>query len=121
MTKTEALRLALDAFGEIDWCNNSQWQSDRAKVAIASLKEALAQQEQDGECKHCTDGCPACDARKLPEQDCIEPDYKELWQQMCERCDSLDKKLAQQDAILENHTARIVDLQTHIDNLEGKQ
>jgi hypothetical protein len=24
-----------------------------------------------------------------------EPDYKELWQQMCERCDSLDKKLAQ--------------------------
>jgi|688.fasta_scaffold71186_4 hypothetical protein len=24
-----------------------------------------------------------------------EPDYKELWQQMCERCDSLDKKLTQ--------------------------
>jgi hypothetical protein len=95
MTKDEALKMALDAFGEIDWCNNSQWQSDRAKVAIASLKEALAQQEQDGECKYCTDGCPACDARKLPEQDCIEPDYKELWQQMCERCDSLDKKLAQ--------------------------
>jgi hypothetical protein len=45
MTKDEALRLALDAFGEIDWNNNSQWQSDRAKVAIASLKEALAQPE----------------------------------------------------------------------------
>ena len=27
------------------------------------------QPEQDGECKHCTDGCPACDARKLPEQE----------------------------------------------------
>jgi len=27
---------------------------------------------QDGECKYCTDGCPACDARKLPEQDWIE-------------------------------------------------
>jgi hypothetical protein len=25
--------------------------------------------EQDGECKYCTDGCPACDARKLPEQE----------------------------------------------------
>ena len=25
--------------------------------------------EQDGKCKHCTDGCPACDARKLPEQE----------------------------------------------------
>ena len=24
--------------------------------------------EQDGECKYCTDGCLACDARKLPEQ-----------------------------------------------------
>jgi hypothetical protein len=28
----------------------------------------LAQPEQHGKCKHCTDGCPACDARKLPEQ-----------------------------------------------------
>ena len=28
--------------------------------------------EQDGKCKNCTDGCPACDARKLPEQDWIE-------------------------------------------------
>ena len=46
MTKDEALKLALEAFGEIDWSNNSQWQSDRAKVAIATLKEALAQPEQ---------------------------------------------------------------------------
>ena len=36
---------------------------------ITAIKEALAQeQEQDGECKYCTDGCPACDARKLPAQ-----------------------------------------------------
>ena len=87
MTKDEALKLALVAFGEIDWSNNSQWQSDRAKVAIATLKEALANEalekmaenarelgldyepEQDGECKYCTDGCPACDARKLPTQE----------------------------------------------------
>ena len=45
MTKDEALKMALEAFGEIDWSNNSQWQSDRAKVAIATLKEALAQPE----------------------------------------------------------------------------
>ena len=25
--------------------------------------------KQDGQCKYCTDGCPACDARKLPEQE----------------------------------------------------
>lgn len=34
----------------------------------AYIKEALAQREQDGQCKHCTDGCPACDARKLPKE-----------------------------------------------------
>jgi hypothetical protein len=45
MTKDEALKMALEAFGEIDWSNNSQWQSDRAKVAIANLKEALAESE----------------------------------------------------------------------------
>ena len=41
----------------------------------AYIKEALAQPEQDGECKFCTDGCPACDARKLPTQEpvaCVE-------------------------------------------------
>jgi hypothetical protein len=47
MTKDEALKLALEAFGEIDWSNNSQWQSDRAKVAIATLKKAMAQPEQE--------------------------------------------------------------------------
>jgi hypothetical protein len=29
---------------------------------------------------------------------CKQDDYKALWQQMCERCDELDKKLAQQEA-----------------------
>ena len=46
MTK-EALKKALEAFGEIEWSNNSQWQSDRAKVAITAIKEALAQPEQE--------------------------------------------------------------------------
>lgn len=40
--KDEALKLALEALGEIEWSNNSQWQSDRAKVAITAIKEALA-------------------------------------------------------------------------------
>ena len=43
----EAMKLALEAFGEIEWSNNSQWQSDRAKVAITAIKEALAQPEQE--------------------------------------------------------------------------
>ena len=47
MTKDEALKLALEAFGEIEWSNNSQWQSDRAKVAITAIKEALAHPQQE--------------------------------------------------------------------------
>ena len=42
MTKDKALDLALDALGEIEWSNNSQWQSDRAKVAITAIKQARA-------------------------------------------------------------------------------
>lgn len=34
---------ALEAFGEIAWSNNSQWQADRAKVAITALRQALEQ------------------------------------------------------------------------------
>ena len=42
MTKLEqAARQALEALGEIEWSNNSQWQSDRAKTAITALREAL--------------------------------------------------------------------------------
>ena len=43
----EAFKLAMEAFGEIEWCNNSQWQSDRAKVAMTAIKKALAQPEQE--------------------------------------------------------------------------
>ena len=47
MTEREALKLALDAFGEIAWSNETQWQRDRAKEAITAIKEALAQPEQE--------------------------------------------------------------------------
>ena len=49
MTEREALKLALDAFGEIAWSNETQWQRDRAKEAITIIKEALAQPEHDYE------------------------------------------------------------------------
>jgi hypothetical protein len=70
VTKDEALRLARDALEDIgdEWGFTSQRTVPKRKEAITAIKEALAQTEKDGECKHCTDGCPACDARKLPEQ-----------------------------------------------------
>jgi hypothetical protein len=38
-------------------------------IAIrARGEQALAQLKQDGDCKKCKDGCPACDARKLQKE-----------------------------------------------------
>ena len=59
MTKDEALKLALK-FVEDSECGTADLE--------AHIKEALAQREQDGQCKRCTDGCPACDATKLPKE-----------------------------------------------------
>lgn len=55
MTKDEALKLALE-FIENSECGTADLE--------ARIKEALAQPEQDGECKYCTHGCHACDARR---------------------------------------------------------
>ena len=71
MTKDEALKLALEALeadplemvADVD--GHMVFLKDQA---ITAIKEALAQPEQDGECKYCTDGCPACDARKLSKE-----------------------------------------------------
>ena len=71
MTKDEALKLALSALDEVRQetfrlMRDGQTLYSEKKVwsTIISIKEVLAQeQEQDGECKYCTDGCPACDAR----------------------------------------------------------
>jgi len=71
MTK-EALKLALEALESCYSSDISMYRSfDKRKTdsAITAIKEVLAQPEQDGKCKYCTDGCPACDARKLPEQE----------------------------------------------------
>ena len=73
MTKDEALKLALEALiwttGSDDFGEGGQAYEGAKKClfpAITAIKEALAQPEQDGKCKYCKDGCPACDARKLP-------------------------------------------------------
>ena len=76
MTKDEALKLALSALNEVRQetfrlMRDGQTLYAEKKVweAIYTIKKVLAQPEQDGKCKYCTDGCPACDARKLPEQE----------------------------------------------------
>ena len=74
----EALKLAFEALNdmacwqegrEVDMGFDEPYAADTSRKAITAIKEALAQkQEQDGDCKKCVDGCPACDARKLPAQ-----------------------------------------------------
>lgn len=46
---------------------HAEMDADVQKIAraITALRAALAEPVQDGKCKHCVDGCPACDARKL--------------------------------------------------------
>jgi hypothetical protein len=94
MTKDEALRLALEALEDIgdEWGFTSQRTVPKRKEAITCLRLVIDAENisskpmaweqfypemgkpklvevQDGECKYCTDGCPACDARKLPKQE----------------------------------------------------
>ena len=73
MTKDEALKLALSALDEVRQetfrlMKDSQTLYSEKKVweAIYTIKKVLAQPEQDEECKYCTHGCAACDARKIP-------------------------------------------------------
>lgn len=44
----------------------SNWFQADLIEAIDKRGQALAQPKQDGDCKKCKDGCPACDARRLP-------------------------------------------------------
>ena len=84
MTK-EALKLALEVMrnqGDVsvdEWIGTEkaikealaqpeQEPTTKAGELRAMKTELWKQPEQDGECKYCTDGCPACDARKLKEK-----------------------------------------------------
>jgi hypothetical protein len=79
MTKDEALRLALEALKSID-------EAMPFPVAKLAIKECTAALEaKDGECKRCTDGCPACDARKLPEQEPVQVSPLEFVEMVMEK------------------------------------
>jgi hypothetical protein len=79
MTKDEALRLALEAMEYADAC----------------LKKQLTTKEKHEHAQDLLMEAGTAIKAALEAKD--EPDYKALWQQMCERCDELDKKLAQQE------------------------
>jgi hypothetical protein len=74
MTKDEALKMCLE-YIETD--------AHERKYVRHAIKEALAQ--PDGECKRCTDGCPACDARKLPKQEPVQVSPLEFVEMVMEK------------------------------------
>ena len=42
----EAMKIVLNMLGEIEWSSNSKWQSNRARDAIALIREAIEQAEK---------------------------------------------------------------------------
>ena len=54
--------------------NKSMWNSEAVKAYESGQGVVLVEkpyphyEPKDGECKYCTDGCPACDARKLQKE-----------------------------------------------------
>ena len=94
MTKDEALNLALEALEKCYGYRNHEWMNE----AITDIKEALAndtsQERVDETSKNVHKPCGLeCDCTDV----CKQVDYKALWQQMCERCDELDKRLSQSE------------------------
>jgi hypothetical protein len=143
MTQTEALRLALEALeNSVDLVRENAYNAEQlygnyparqGKVrglkvladdhekAITAIKAALEAKDEPVAWR---------DAAMLPKQKegetfivsyepkleaKDEPDYKALWQQMCERCDELDKKLAQRKPLTDEQAK---DLLKHSDLLD---
>jgi len=87
----EVLQMALDAL--------EQWNTPLYKrgTVITAIEEALAQ----------------------PEQDQFKPDWN-TEAVLVEEIQRMAKRIEDLEAMLERQTARIVDLQTHIENFDGE-
>lgn len=92
----------------------------QAKKAMAADKQEPA--EWLTGCPTCgmDSGCD-CDTGTWnpPQQEPFTPDWDAM-AVMVEEMQRMAKRIENLEAILESQTARIVDLQTHIENLEGK-
>ena len=78
-----AIKAALEAKDEPYALEASMYSNDRMKVDVVTGNVSIGTVK-----KPCGLECDCTDV-------CKQDDYKALWQQMCERCDELDKKLAQ--------------------------
>jgi hypothetical protein len=113
MTKEEALKLALDAL-EGALSDDKPYIAE-CKVALDAIKEALAQPAQEPvawEQFYPDMGKPQ---RPWVGRDCPHcKDYRAMYIKVRD-------ELAAEQQVTQRQTARIVDLQTHIANLEGEE
>jgi len=79
----KSIKAALEANDEPYALEASMYSNDRMKVDVVTGNVSIGTVK-----KPCGLECDCTDV-------CKQDDYKALWQQMCERCDELDKKLAQ--------------------------
>ena len=94
MTKDEALKLAIEALATSHLVVEDDMLADEIEQAITAINEALAQPNE------------------------FNPDWDAM-AVMVEEQQRMAKRIEDLEALLERQTARIVDLQTHINNLEG--
>jgi len=108
MTKDEALRIALDAFGEIAWSNETRWQSNRAKVAIEAIEAAREQpQEKYTYGTPLLDamvGCPPCNnhcnqGRTCPSRETRKTTTPRLYEEFDTAYDEYKAKIRREQAI----------------------
>jgi hypothetical protein len=115
MTNIETMKLALEALK--DACGercNAEYNPCFQREAITAIEKCLANDALEKKAENARElgldyePCGLeCDCTDVCKQD----NYKALWQQMCERCDELDKQLAQQaEPVAWMHT---------MDNTEG--
>jgi hypothetical protein len=104
MTKDEALDLALEALELSSVTVDSFGVQRKTQEAIIAIKQARALDKKAQNARELgLDYEPALKDNSNYRYDppFAEPDYKALWQQMCERCDELDKELSATDRQVE--------------------
>ena len=113
MTKDEALKLALEALTYI-YTETTADEDELIDQAITAIKEALAQEQEP--LAWISTG-PASMIHWTSDKPAYGDDWVPLYTTPPQR---MAKRIEDLEAMLERQTARIVDLQTHIENLEGE-
>ena len=108
MNREDIIRIAHESHLDVYGLGTDYAKFADALERFASLvaKNDTSQERVDETSKNVQKPCGLeCDCTDVCKQD----DYKALWQQMCERCDELDKKLAQRKPLTDEEIGAILE------------